>query len=72
MDRDLAKMNEILSTQMDGFISAMAPYLSASEDADGLADRNSAEYLRNLTFLRLASCTMEDMEDPAAFIKGKI
>ena len=71
MDKDLAKMNEILSTQMDGFIRAMAPYLSASEDAEGLVDRNSAEYLRNLTFLRLASCTMEDMEDPAAFLQGK-
>ena len=45
MDKDLAKMNEILSTQMDGFIRAMAPYLSASEDAEGLVDRTGVEIL---------------------------
>lgn len=71
MDRDLAKMNEILGAQTDDFIHVMAPYLLAPEDLDGLVDRNSAEHLRNLTFLRFAGCTMEDMEDPAAFFQGK-
>lgn len=62
----------VLSAQVGNFIHTVAPYLTASEDARDLINETSAEYLNNVTFFRLSSCTTEDVEDLAAYLNEKI
>lgn len=61
----------ILSSQLENFISIVAPYLVAPECKE-LMNEASAVYLNSMTFFRLNSCTTENIDDPATYLNKKI
>jgi len=69
---EFSQSNDILSIQLDSFISAVAPYALMPNAAAEIVSKDSAAYLAEFTFFRLNSCTTEDAENLSLYLNMKI
>lgn len=71
--QEFANDTAVLSEQAENFIQCVAPYLTLDQgEIQGYLDRNSNSLIDSMYFFRLNSCTTENVEDLADYLKGKM
>lgn len=71
--QDFINDTAVLSEQAGNFIQCVSPYLSISRDnVPEYLDKKSDKLVDSMHFFRLCSCTTEDIEDLADYLKSKM
>lgn len=71
--QELKNNTAILSEQADRFIESVSPYLSVAQDNLQLyLDKEPNQLIDSMRFFRLTSCTTENIEDLADYLKSKM